>query len=373
MLYVDIPSPAELRELVAHRADACVSLYVETTPLTQDIEKSRIAFSNKVREARDQLEAIGFDKRRLAALLEQLDDLGADDEFWRFQANSLAVLATPDRIRTYRLANRLTPHAEVADRFYLKPLLRAVTFANAAYVLALSENAVRLVEVFSDMAPVEVRVPGLPSDAASAVGKSTINDPTHDRRVAGREGQKVRLAQYVRAVDAALRPVLAGQDLPLILAATQPLAAIFRSISSYPRLLPDGIEQSPDRLGEGELAAAARPVLDKANADEIAAFHELYDRRASARRTTTDLSDAARAATFGAVEAMLVDIDSFVPGLVDEETGAITLAEEDDAVTYGVVDEIAGRAMTSGARVLAVRRDDIPGGGGLAAVLRFPV
>jgi hypothetical protein len=36
-----------------------------------------------------------------------------------------------------------------------------------------------------------------------------------------------------------------------------------------------------------------------------------------------------------------------------------------------VTDEIARRAWLSGARVLAVRNDDIPGRGAVAAILRY--
>jgi hypothetical protein len=38
-----------------------------------------------------------------------------------------------------------------------------------------------------------------------------------------------------------------------------------------------------------------------------------------------------------------------------------------------VVDEIARRVLLTGGRVLAVRRQDIPGGGSAAAILRYPV
>ena len=59
--------------------------------------------------------------------------------------------------------------------------------------------------------------------------------------------------------------------------------------------------------------------------------------------------------------------------MVDEETGNVTFAETGDAVSYGVVDEIARRAWLNGGRVLAVRRGDIPGGGSVAAILRYPI
>ena len=72
----------------------------------------------------------------IAAIQEPILDLIDDDEFWRFQANSLAVLSTPERVLTFRLANRLTAQVEVSDRFHLKPLLRALTFPHTAFVLA---------------------------------------------------------------------------------------------------------------------------------------------------------------------------------------------------------------------------------------------
>ena len=40
---------------------------------------------------------------------------------------------------------------------------------------------------------------------------------------------------------------------------------------------------------------------------------------------------------------------------------------------YGVVDEIARRVWLSGGRVLAVRRDDVPGRNSVAAILRYPL
>lgn len=372
MLYVDTPALQDFRALKAVRAHACVSVYVPTTPITQDIDAAIIKTGNLIKDALNQLEDSGFDKRRLAALGEQFDDLLDDDEFWRFQAHSLAILATPDRIRTFRLANQLQPLVEVSDRFHLKPLLRAITFPHDAFVLALSENSVRLIEVFPDLPAQEIKVANMPSDAASAVKRATINDRAHKRRIAGSEGQKVRLTQYARLVDAALRPFMAGRDQPLILAASDQLDPIFRSVNSSSNLLDERITTSSDRSTPGELAQAARPVIDNLYAGQIEEFAKTYDRRKSARRTTTDISDAARAATFGAIETLLVDMDEMVHGTLDEETGAVTFGEEGPD-TYGVVDEIMSRALASGARVLAVRRDEIPGGQSLAATLRHPL
>ena len=85
------------------------------------------------------------------------------------------------------------------------------------------------------------------------------------------------------------------------------------------------------------------------------------------------MSDVARLATFGAVDTVLVDIDQTIPGSVDEGSGAVTFDPANDASNYGVLDEVARRVFLSGGSVLAVRQEDIPGGGPVAAILRYAI
>ena len=68
---------------------------------------------------------------------------------------------------------------------------------------------------------------------------------------------------------------------------------------------------------------------------------------------------------------ILVDIDAVLPGTIDETSGAIAFDKEATSGNFGLVDEIARRALLGGADVLAVRADDIPGGNPLAAILRY--
>ena len=373
MLYVDIPTLPEFKALATVRADACVSIYVPTTTLPQDTAVSRAQLKTFSKAALDQLDEAGCDKRRRASIGDHLAELEDDDEFWRFQAHSLAVLLTPETMRTFRLLNRLTAMVEVSDRFHLKPLLRAITFPHEAFVLALSENAVRLVEVFADLPPQQLTVHELPKSAADAVRRASVNDRSPSRRIQGLEGQKVLLRQYCRRIDAALRPLLAGRNTPLILAATEPLASIYRLVNTYQGYAQATIGTSPDRTSDADLAAAVRPILDGIYARELQSMRDLFESRRGQGRATNDLSDAARAATFGAIEQLMVDINEVIPGTVDALNGQITFAGRASVQTYGIVDEIAARALLSGANVLGARKEDIPGGASLAAILRFPV
>lgn len=373
MLYVDIPTRADLLALTANRDPMSISIYLPTSAVTQDTAGERIELKNLAKDAMQQLEEKSGDKRRLAELSEHLDDLVDDDEFWRFQARSLAIVATPDNIRTFRLPNALLSSVAVSDRFDLMPLLRAVTFPQVAIVLALAEGSVRVIELSADLPAKVIKVEGLPKDAASAVGRASVNDRSPSGRIQGSEGQKVLLRQFARVVDGALRPLLAGSDIPLVLAAAQPLAAIYRSVNSYAHLAEKGIDGSPETSSDAELAERARLVLDDLHREEIGAWGRLFQTRANQGRATTDIAAISRAATFGAVDSLLVNIDETTNGTVDDETGVITFADHAGADSYSIVAEIASRAMRSHGRVLAVRKDDIPEGKSLAAILRYPV
>jgi hypothetical protein len=112
-------------------------------------------------------------------------------------------------------------------------------------------------------------------------------------------------------------------------------------------------------------------VLDDFYAAQLHDVQELYGLRSADRRAVSDVAEVARAATFGAVEILLVDVDSSVAGSADDQTAAVTFARAATGDVHDVTDEIARRAWLSGARVLAVRQPDIPGQGAVAAILRY--
>lgn len=372
MLYLDIPTANDIAALASYRGDVCASIYLPTTPLTQQTRGDRIELKNLTKQAVELIRSADDNNLAAALLTEQLDDLIDDDEFWRFQAHSLAIFATPENLRTFRLPNSLEQALAVLDRFYIKPLLRTVSFPNACYILALAQRNVRLIEVSADLPAALVKIEGLPEDAGRAV--RGIGEVTHwpSGRIQGREGQKVLLRQFARRVDKALRPVLAGTGLPLVLAAAEPLASIYRSVNTYPQLADVVIEGSPEGLGEADLAEKVRPILDGIYRREIAAWQTLFRQREDNGRATTDIAQAARAATFGAVETILVDIDRVIPGRIDNQ-GAVSVAREQGGGNYDLVDEIATRVLAAGGRVIGVRKANIPREQAIAAVLRYPV
>src|SRR5215510_3039459 len=121
ILPTDVPTRAQLEQLLAVREPSSVSIYLPTSPSSRG-EAERIELKNLAGETSRQLEQASVPASDVAAIEEELADLVDDDEFWRYQARSLAVFLTPTTSVTFRLANELTSMVEVSDRFHLKPL-----------------------------------------------------------------------------------------------------------------------------------------------------------------------------------------------------------------------------------------------------------
>jgi hypothetical protein len=387
MLHIDIPTLAEFKALAQIKGETCVSLYLPTSSLVDNIRANRIAFRDLAREALAQLREAGADKRKIAVFEERFDHLAGlehdvqdedkirklqrakpdpFDTFWHYQANGLAVLSTSGLMRMFRLPNPPKPLAEVADRFHLTPLIRAMTSPHDIFVLALAEGSVRLIRAFANFPPARLQIPDLPRNAEEA----TFHVRAPRRRLQNLEGEKVLLHKYVRKVEQAVHGVLAGLSTPLVLAAEEPLASMFRSLNTYPRLADEMIEGNPDLTTDAELEDAAIPILDRLYSRELKAVITRYD-ELKPRRATTDVSYAAHAATAGAIDQLLVDLDAVVPGLVSDIDGSVIYSASDDAETYSVVDEVARRALYTGARVLGAKREELPDRAPLAAILRY--
>src|SRR5258708_19563956 len=116
MLHIDIPTLAEFKALAQIKGETCVSLYLPTSPLVDNIRANRIAFRDLAREALAQLREAGIDKRKIAVFEERFDHLAglerdvqdedkirklqrakpdSFDTFWHYHPPRLAAPSTP--------------------------------------------------------------------------------------------------------------------------------------------------------------------------------------------------------------------------------------------------------------------------------------
>ena len=320
-LHTDLPTRTQIDRLIESRHAASVSIYLSTSP-TSNGDAERIELKNLATEAKRQLELAGADRTDLVALDEAINELSDDDAFWHHQARSLAIFVTPDALTTFRLPNHLVDLVEVSDRFHVKPLLRAVTFPNVGVRARARPGIGSAHRGRPGDRPRRGERPRS-SDRHRGCRRQVFHQGSWPQREAPRltRGRRCRCAS-TRARSTRRSALCSTRtDLPLILAAAEPLDSIYRSVNTYPHLAPTTIGGNPETTSDADLVASARVVLDEVYAAELKAIHDLYGQRGSESRASGDIVDVARAATFGAVDTVLVDIDEVVPGVIDEEIG----------------------------------------------------
>ena len=234
MLHVDIPSQADIKALAAHRGSICVSIYIPTTPLTQETPSDRIELKNLVKTA---VAAVARCGRRQARDRRHRASIRRADRRRRILA---LAGAQPRDLRDARQRAHLPPAEPLQPCRGLGPLppqaaaARGDLPATPPTCSRWHEGAVRLVRGLRRPAADHRQGRRLPKDAASAVGKASINDRSPSGRIEGSEGQKARLRQYARQVDQALRGLLTGSE-----TAADPgrepsrWRSIYRSVNSY--------------------------------------------------------------------------------------------------------------------------------------------
>ena len=373
-LHTDIPTRSEIERLLTARDDpCCVSIYLPTSPLTQDARAIGSSSRTSVGEALRQIEAAGADRRGIEAIREALDDLVDDDEFWAQQAHSLAVFATPAGARTFRLPNR--PHRGGGG---LGPLLRQAAAARghlpAGGVRARAGRRARCGSSRSprDVPPFEVAVPGLPQRRRERRRQGVDRRPL--RRAGGSRAPRARRSGCASTRGRSTRRSARrspGLELPLILARPSRWRRSTAAVNTYPHLASRASAGNPESATDDELAAAAREVLDALYAAELAELaRALRAARAHGRgrRPTSPTSRARRPYGRGRHRCSSTSTRSC--------PGTSTRRRRGHA-RRGRRRELRRRRRDRAARAAHGRprprraRADVPGGGPLAAILRY--
>ena len=126
-------------------------------------------------------------------VLEPADALLADGDFWQHQSDGLAVFASDGQFERFRVPLRLEELVIVARRFQLKPLFPLLTGDGHFYILALSQNEVRLLEATRHSVD-EIEVEQLPDSFREAVGLDDLEKELQfHTRSAERGGQRAAM------------------------------------------------------------------------------------------------------------------------------------------------------------------------------------
>jgi hypothetical protein len=312
-----LPLRAELQELLKHSGGPCVSLFMPTYRTSSVVRRQGPRqLENLLEQAAQRLLERQMRRPDAEALLAGARALTKDVNYWQNGlADGLAVFVSPQFFREYKVPLALDERLFVDDSFHVAPLLPLYSGDTRFYILAISQNEVRLLEGNRhEILEIEPRglpknlVDALQKEAAADVRPGHLHDDRHDQlgHGTGLEHVNQRLERYFREIDTNLVNLIGGDQAPLVLAGVERNVSLYRQVTSY-KTIPDGVIDGNPKLASAkqlhaQAVAIVEPFLRK---QEEFARHQL-DKLGGSGRVSTDPFEIIPAAKHGRIDSLFL-------------------------------------------------------------------
>jgi hypothetical protein len=376
----------ELKTLVKRREGPCISIYMPTHRAFPETKQDAIRFKNLLREAEDRLKGAGLRSPEARRLLKSAKTLINDVLFWQHQSDGLAAFISSDGFYHHRLPLKFDELLVVTDRFHIKPLLPLFSHEGRFYILALSQNEVRLFQC-TQYRVKEVEIENVPRSLKDAL---KYDDPEkqlqfHTRtptsageratmfhgQGVGKDDTKENILRFFRQLDQGLSALLGKENAPLVLAGVDYLFPIYRDANSYPKLMEKGITGNPEGLNGEELQKQAwgivEPYFLNAHEEAIAKYKQL----AGSGRTSNSVKEIALRAYDGRIDILFVVVGIQQWGVFDPEKHAVHLHHKPELRDEDLLDFAGVCAYLNGGTVYALKPEKMPDETPLAAIFRY--
>jgi Bacterial archaeo-eukaryotic release factor family 7 len=381
----------ELRNLAALQPGWCVSIYFPTVEKGQQVRQNPIRLKNLLDQAQDELKSTGMEISQIKDFFAPAEDLLRDEPFWQHQQAGLAVFIARNFFRYYQIPVQADEIVVVNNHFYLKPLLPLLYGNDEFYILAISQNQVRLIKATEREAE-QVDVPNLPKNFQEALGYDDLQrslqwqtgtgqaDQSGERRAMfhghgeGKDNRKDFLLNYMHKIDRAVSGYLKDNKAPLILASVEYLQPIYKEANTYQNLSDELIPGSPDGVRDNALRDQAwkliKPVFQTTKAERANQYKILAGRKDPL--AVKDVAEIIRAAPFGRIDVLFVDRNARKWGVFDEKSLEVRFENGQRPGNQDLLDFAAVQTILNGGTVFPVDPQDLPEKGSpAAAILRF--
>ncbi|HHW84290.1 MAG TPA: hypothetical protein GX743_10870 [Actinomycetales bacterium] len=353
------------------------SLLMPTRRDVTDTTHDSLVLRNLADEAAAALAEVGADADEILAPVYALVD---SQSFWRNQAEGLAIYAHEGGHHVFRLPREVPQVSIVGESARLLPLLRIATGDEAFYLLAVSQNSVRLFDATRNSIH-ELELAAAPASVEDMERKGT-REPQLQHQMSprgtsvfhghgGADTIEVALKKFLADVAAGVRAQIGADTAqPIVLAGVVEHLPALQATGQLPTLLDRHVTGNVEHLGPRELLEQAWPLAETRVTERR---QEMADRFGEAYGTGTAIVDPdklVKAAHEGRIGTIIAGLDPEPAGERPEtgerpgsgerpETGERPNAADDAAV--------AG-ALTTGADIAVA---ELPDGAPLGALLRY--
>jgi hypothetical protein len=378
----------DLRELVQHRQQPCISMYLPTHRAGHDTLEDPIRLKNAIGEARERLAEAGRSREEISRLLNPAAELVLSQDFWLHQSDGLVLFLSADLFRRYRLPLPVHHEVVVSDHFSIKQLVPLFAGDGRFYVLALSQKQVRFFEA-TRLGIRETPVADMPRnirdfeqyDEMEQHLQAHTMPPTQTSRtnivfhgqgtITDKATYKDDLVRYLRTISRTLEQYLNTGTAPLVLAGVEYEQAFYRQVNAYRHLLEEGIPGNPDRLNEKQIHEAAWQLVEPHFALAREAILGHYADLSRTGRTSDSIASILPAACHGRVRTLFIRTDARLWGTFDENTLSVETHDHPQNGDVDLIDLATVHVLQHQGMIYALTPEEMPTANALAAMYRY--
>jgi hypothetical protein len=386
-LAMDTFTRKHLQHLTAFDNGPAVSIYMPTLRSGREVRQNPIRFRNVMKQATAQLSARGREGGEIRRVLGKASGMERDEDWWQHQSDGMAMFLAEDHFACYRVPLSFEERVHVGKWFFVRPMVRLLQGDGRFYVLAVSQNRVRLLEG-TKFAVSEVEAHGLPSDLRSALNidhyvSSLQQHTTGDADTAGTmmfHGQggsdpdkmkKDEILQYFHRINAALSDFLDNPRVPLVFAGVDYLFPLFQQVCNHKNLAEKAVTGNLDHWKPEQIHAEAWAIVEPGFHRSRELAWKRYQDSAHSETATDDVETIVQAACMQQVDTLMVAEHAEKWGVVDPQTGAVVPSQADAANAEELINLAVVQALIHGGTVYSFPRDQFGAHAVAAAMLRY--
>ena len=369
---------------LAGSAPPCVTILLPPYRPGEQAQSMGAMLRTYCQDVERQLAAFRFAKSEVTDLTAPLLRLTQAPEFDAGSHWGRAIFRSPEVFTSLKGIERVKPSLTVGACFDIRPVLADLERPAEFYLLRLSQKTVEMWR-WADgrMQGIE-----LPKDVPRSLDEAlAFKPPDHDLENrssagssagtmpgvrfgtgSGRERAHVYLADFFKAVDRGIRELMHAGDAPLVLAGVDESTALYRSVSSYPRLLKESIHGSANSpYSEDELLRRALAIAGSDSIERAAANLADLKERVAPARFSTDLDIILHAAVDGRIGWLHINQDAHMRGVfgrIQHRRG--TDWGEEDLLNLAAIETLRQRGSA-----FSLPAAKMPNGAAIAAVFRY--
>ncbi len=239
----------DIKQLIAVPSDSlAISIFIPTHRISMphNLSPDRIRMKNSIRDVVTYLETQNTSSDDIKQYVKKLHELHADENFWKYRDNGLAVYAQKGMMTYYDLPLEIDPSVHIGKNFIITPLLASADDNYRYFLLELNLESPRLFLASQSYIEqiLETEMPGklemaLRIDEHNVQSKhgnpkNTKQNVNHGDINGVTDPKNKDIDKYYRIIDATLQGhATKNSNLPMIIAADTHAIDKFRSISKY--------------------------------------------------------------------------------------------------------------------------------------------